>query len=168
MFVGDRTLEVAGEDGMVEVGFEQAIIATGSSPMPLPGFAVDGETVIGSREALAPRGGARQLVVIGGGYIGLELGTVYAKLGSEVTVVEFLPGLFPTMDPEVGKTLKRSLKKLGIKLHLSFEAMALEAGRPRSSLPPTARKSKLRLEADKVLVRIGRCPRTTLGLEEWA
>ena len=124
--------------------------------------------MIGPREALDLEEVPGKLVVIGAGYIGLELGTVYAKLGSEVTVVEFLPKLFPTMDPEVGKTLKRSLKKLGIKLHLSFEAMAVEAGSP--SIVVAAHREKeqaLRLEADKVLVSIGRVANSTgLGLED--
>ncbi|MCD4749771.1 MAG: dihydrolipoyl dehydrogenase [Thermoanaerobaculales bacterium] len=167
-FVSDRRLSVSQEEGPVEVEFEQAVIATGSSPMELTGFPIDGETVIGPREALSLQEVPQRLVVIGAGYIGLELGTVYRKLGAKVTVVEFLPEIFPTMDPEVGKTLKRSLKKLGVKLHLSHQAMTFEPGSPATVI--TAHRDKdeaLRIEADKVLVSIGRVANSKgLGLEE--
>jgi dihydrolipoamide dehydrogenase len=166
-FIDDRRLAVATDDGVIEIEFSQAVIATGSSPMPLKGFEVDGETVIGPKEALSLQEIPEKLVVIGAGYIGLELGTVFRKLGSEVTVVEFLPEIFPTMDPEVGKTLKRSLKKLGIKLHLSHQAQTLEPGSPAVVIAVDRDKDKpLRLEADKVLVSIGRVPNASgLGLE---
>lgn len=167
-FIDDRSLSVATDDGVVEVGFEQAIIATGSRPMDLPGFEVDGTTVIGPREALSLQEVPERLVVIGAGYIGLELGTVYAKLGSKVSVVEFLPDIFPTMDSEVGKTLKRSLKKLKVKLYLEHEAKAVESGEPAVVVARDRQKdTELRLEADKVLVSIGRVPNSeNLGLAE--
>ena len=84
-FSSDRALVVTTEDGQIEIQFEQAIIATGSRPMALDGFEHDGETVIGSTEALSLQSVPERLVVIGAGYIGLELGTVYAKLGSKVS-----------------------------------------------------------------------------------
>lgn len=167
-FIGDRRLAVRTDDGVVDLEFEQAVIATGSSPMPLNGFEVDGETVIGPTEALALQQIPEKLVVIGAGYIGLELGTVFRKLGSEVSVVEFLPDIFPTMDPDVGKTLKRSLKKLGIKLHLSHQALSLEQGSPSVVVAAHREKDEaLRLDADKVLVSIGRVPNSKdLGLDD--
>ncbi len=166
-FVDDRRLAVTTDDGVIELEFEQAVIATGSSPMDLPGFDIDGETVIGPKEALSLQEIPERLLVIGAGYIGLELGTVFRKLGSEVTVVEFLPEIFPTMDAEVGKTLKRSLKKLGIKLHLSHQALSLESGSPAVVIAAHRDKDQaLRLEADKVLVSIGRVHNASLmGLE---
>jgi len=164
-FIDDRRLAVATEDGVIEIEFSQAVIATGSSPMGLKGFEVDGETVIGPTEALSLQEIPKKLVVIGAGYIGLELGTVFRKLGSEVTIVEFLPEIFPTMDPEVGKTLKRSLKKLGIKVHLSHQAQTLESGSPAVVIAVDRDKdTTLRLEADKVLVSIGRVPNAS-GLD---
>jgi dihydrolipoamide dehydrogenase len=166
-FVDDRRLAVTTEDGVVELEFEQAVIATGSSPMELGGFEVDGETVIGPREALSLQKIPEKMVVIGAGYIGLELGTVFRKLGAEVTVVEFLPEIFPMMDSEVGKTLGRSLKKLGIKLRLNHRALRLEPGSPAVVVAvDQKRDQELRLEADTVLISIGRVPNSNgLGLD---
>jgi dihydrolipoamide dehydrogenase len=90
-FLSDRSLVVASEEDRVEIEFEQAVIATGSRPMALDGFPHDGEKIIGSTEALSLQAVPERLVIIGAGYIGLELGTVYAKLGSKVSIVEFLP-----------------------------------------------------------------------------
>jgi len=129
-FVSDRSLTVSSEDGRFEIEFEQAVIATGSRPMALEGFEHDGERIIGSTEALSLQAVPEKLVIIGAGYIGLELGSVYAKLGSQVSIVEFLPKVAPDLDPEVGKALTRQLKKLGVKLHLSHRAESFEAGDP--------------------------------------
>lgn len=167
-FIDDRHMEVTTDDGVIEIEFEQAVIATGSSPMSLPGFDIDGETVIGPGEALSLSEIPKKLVVIGAGYIGLELGTVFRKLGSEVSVVEFLPEIFPTMDADVGKTLTRSLKKLKVALHLNHQAQTLEPGAPSVVVAAHREKDQvLRLEADKVLVSIGRVPNSAgLGLED--
>ncbi len=165
-FLSDRSLAVETGDGTVEIEFEQAVIATGSSPMDLPGFERDEETVISARTALSLGRVPERLVVIGAGYIGLELGTVYAKLGSAVSVVEFLPDVFPALDPEAGQAIKRRLKKLGIALHLEHRAQAVEPGPPAvvTALGPGDRE--LKLEADAVLVSVGRVPNTAgLGLE---
>ncbi|MCP4900298.1 MAG: dihydrolipoyl dehydrogenase [bacterium] len=166
-FVSDRSLVVTSSDGRSEVEFEQAIIATGSSPMPLPGFDVDGKVVIGSREALDLSQIPQRLLVIGGGYIGLELGSVYAKLGSEVTVVEALPTLAPTLDPEVGQALTRRLKKLGVKLLLGHGAEELDGGEPAQVVVKGPDGEKTTLETDVVLVSIGRVPNSSgVGLED--
>jgi len=165
-FTGDRALVVDTDDGQAEVAFEQAVIATGSSPMVLPGFDFDGERVIGSREALDLGRVPGRLVVIGGGYIGLELGTVYAKLGSKVTVVEFLPTLLPGLDDEVGRALGRRLKQLGIDVKLSHKAASFEPGEP-STVVAEGPDGPVRLEADVVMVSVGRVPNSSgLGLEE--
>lgn len=166
-FLSDRSLSVEGEHGTFEIEFEQAVIATGSSPMTLPGFDVDGDLVIGPREALDLRDVPERLVVIGAGYIGLELGTVFSKLGAEVSVVEFLPSIFPTMEPEVGKAMKRSLKKLGIRVHLEHRAMGIEREDGQAVLVAAKGEKELRLSADKILLSIGRVPNSSgLGLEE--
>ena len=165
-FLSDRTLSVSTEDGRVEIEFEQAVIATGSRPMSLEGFPHDGERIIGSTEALSLQSIPERLVVIGAGYIGLELGSVYAKLGSRVSVVEFLPQVVPNLDPEVGKVLKRQLKKLGVKLHLEHRAEAFEAGEPSVVIARGPKDEELRLEADVVMVTVGRIPNSEgLGLE---
>ena len=165
-FRSDRSLAVETDDGTVEIEFEQAVIATGSSPMQLSGLEMDGEKVIGSAEALSLEQVPERLVVVGAGYIGLELGSVYAKLGSEVKIVEFLPELMPDLDPEVGRVLKRRLKKLGIELMLEHKAERFEDGDP-GHLVVSHEGEEKRLEADLVMVSVGRVPNTDgLGLEE--
>jgi dihydrolipoamide dehydrogenase len=165
-FTSDRTLEVHTDQGPQVVQFEQAVIATGSVPFPLPGFEVDGETVIGSREALSLQEVPRRLVVIGGGYIGLELGSVYRKLGAEVDVVEFFPELLLQHDPEVREVLTRRLKALGVGLHLGYKAMRLERGTPSRVVIQDKEGKESGLEADNVLVSVGRVPGVQgLGLD---
>lgn len=166
-FLSDRSLAVEGEDGVGEIEFEQAVIATGSSQMELPGFEVDGSRVIGSSEALSLPEVPNRLVVIGGGYIGLELGSVYAKLGSEVTIVEMLPSLVPSLDAEVGETLAKRLKQLGIKLLLGHRALKLEDGDPAAVVVEYSDGNTEKVSADIVLVSIGRVPNSAgLGLGE--
>jgi dihydrolipoamide dehydrogenase len=165
-FLTDRTLAVSSDDERVEIEFEQAVIATGSRPMELDGFALDGEKVIGSSEALSLQEVPEKLVIIGAGYIGLELGTVYRKLGSEVTIVEFLPAIVPNLDSEVAKALARQLKKLKVKLLLSHRAESFEAGEPSTVVARGPKDEEVRLEADVVMMTVGRVPNTeTLGLE---
>jgi dihydrolipoamide dehydrogenase len=165
-FISDRQVEVAGPDGVQLVQFEQAVIATGSVPFDLPGFLRDGETIIGSKEALSLKEVPGKLVVIGGGYIGLELGSVYRKFGSEVAVVEFFPELLGQHDPEVREALTRRLKALGIKLYLGHRAVSFEKGNPsKVTVQDKDGKSSV-LEAGKVLMSVGRIPNVQgLGLE---
>ncbi|MFV2073810.1 MAG: dihydrolipoyl dehydrogenase [Thermoanaerobaculales bacterium] len=165
-FLSDRSLVVASEDDRVEIQFEQAVIATGSRPMGLDGFARDGEKVIGASEALSPQRVPERFVVIGAGYIGLELGTVYAKLGSQVSIVEFLPAVAPDLDPEVGKALTRRLKKLGVKLFLGHRAQRFEAGDPSTVVATGPKGDEVRIEADVTMLSVGRVPNSAgLGLE---
>lgn len=165
-FESQRKIVVTSGDGRAEIEFEQAVIATGSSPMELPGFPIDGERVIGAREALSLDAVPEWLVVIGAGYIGLELGMVYGKLGSKVSVVEFLPDLFPTLEPEVAQAMKRRLKQLGVELHLSHRAHEFEPGEPSIVTALGPDDKELKLGADKVLVSVGRVANTAgLGLE---
>jgi len=165
-FLSDRSLAVASDDGRVEIEFEQAVIATGSRPMQLDGFPHDGEKIIGSSEALSLQKVPEKLVIIGAGYIGLELGIVYAKLGSQVSIVEFLPKVAPDLDAEVGKALTRQLKKLKIKLYLSHRAESFEPGDPSTVIARGPKDEELRLEADAVMTSVGRVPNSEdLGLE---
>ena len=167
-FISDRQLEVSGPEGPQTIQFEQAIIATGSVPFPLPGFQVDGETVIGSKEALSLKSVPGKLVVIGGGYIGLELGSVYRKLGAEVDVVEFFPELLLQHDVEVRELLTKRLKDLGVRLFLGHRAMGFEKGSPNKVRIQGASSGKeTLLDADKILVSVGRIPSVEgLGLKE--
>lgn len=165
--LSDRQIEVQGEGGAQAIQFEQAIIATGSVPFPLPGFPVDGETVIGSKEALSLKEIPKRLVVIGGGYIGLELSSVYRKLGAEVDLVEFFPELVPQHDVEVREVLTRRVKDLGIRLHLGHKALGFEKGRPAKVRIQDGEGKESLLEADKILVSVGRVPSVEgLGLKE--
>ncbi len=164
-FISDRALTVATEEGPLEIQFESAIIATGSRPMELEGFESDGERIIGSTEALSLQSVPQRMVVIGAGYIGLELGSVYAKLGAKVSVVEFLPELVPALDREVAKALEKRLKQLDIDLYLSHRAEGFEPGDP-GVVVAQGPDGEIRLEADAVLMSVGRVPNTDgLGLD---
>ena len=166
-FLTDRSLQVSGADGVTEVQFESAVIATGSSAMELPNLPFDGERVIGSSEALSLQEVPSRLVVVGAGYIGLELGTVYAKLGSEVTVVEFLPEILPGLDRDAAKALQRRLKKLKVKLLLNHRAESYDGGDDPALVVTGPDDQEIRIPADLVMMSVGRVPRSAgLGLED--
>jgi dihydrolipoamide dehydrogenase len=166
-FKDAHTLLVKGQGGEEPVGFDQAVIATGSRPFFLKGFEPDGEVVVGSRQALAFTEVPERLLVIGGGYIGLELGIAWAKFGTKVTVVEMMDTLLPGSPKELSKVVERRIKKLGVEVHLNTPARALERGKGKAVLKASDREGAERtFEADRVLVTIGRKPNTEgLGLE---
>jgi dihydrolipoamide dehydrogenase len=165
-FASDRSLSVSTEDGQGEVEFQQAVIATGSEAMQLPGLRFDGRRVVGSSEVLSLNEVPDRLAVIGAGYIGLELGTVYAKLGSKVTVVEFLPEIVPGLDRDVAKALQRQLKKLGVKLLLEHRAESFVDGDEPALVTTGPDGAEVRVPADLVMMSVGRVPRSRdLGLE---
>ena len=145
------------------------VIATGSESIPLPGLEVDEKTIVSSTGALELDKVPGHLVVIGGGYIGLELGSVWLRLGAKVTVVEFLDKLVASMDNEIGKTFERVLGKQGMKFRLKTKvtgAQKTENG-VTLTLEPAAGGASETLAADVVLVAIGRRPYYEgLGLEE--
>jgi len=161
------------EAGKVKVGEEvheakSIIIASGSEPSALPGVEVDEKVVVTSTGALTLNKVPKKLVVIGAGVIGLELGSVYARLGAEVTVVEFLDAITPGMDPEVQKTFQRTLKKQGIKFVMGAAVQKTEATKTKAKVYYKLRKddSEHVLDADTVLVATGRKPYVEgLGLE---
>jgi dihydrolipoamide dehydrogenase len=161
-FTGPSTVAVEG-NSPVEVSGKRFLIATGSSPATIPGVAFDGNRIGSSTEALAYSEIPARLVVIGAGVIGLELGSVWRRLGSKVTVLEYLDRILPEMDEEIAKTAARSFKKqgmdirtrakvMGAQVHDGYCVVEVEGGEP--------------LQADKVLVAVGRRPHTEgLGLE---
>lgn len=166
-FSSDRTIGIDTREGPVTVEFEDAIIATGSSPLELPGFPVDNHLVIGSREALSLEEIPQRLLVIGGGYIGLELGSVFRKLGSNVTIVESLPDPVPSQDKEVIEVLKQRLQELEIKLYLQHRAETLEPGAPARVHLRGPDGEMIPVATDKILVSIGSSPNSHgLGLKE--
>lgn len=155
-------------NGSESYKFEHAIIATGSRPVELEALPFDGEVVLNSTQALALEEVPARLAVVGGGYIGLELGTVFAKLGSKVTVIEATPQLLPGTDPELVRVLARSLKKLGVDVHLQTLAQKVERTDQgaRLHLASSRDGQETTLDVDRVLVTVGRRPNSEgLGLE---
>lgn len=162
-------VKITKEDGSSEViETKYAIIATGSKPSNLPFINLDKERIITSTEALKLKEIPKKLIVIGGGVIGLELGSVYLRLGSEVTVVEFMDKIIPGMDGALSKELNKVLRKQGMKFELSTAVSAVE--RNGDSVKVTAKNKKgeeVTFEGDYVLVSVGRKPYTEgLGLEK--
>jgi dihydrolipoamide dehydrogenase len=159
--------------GQVKVGDEiheakNIIIASGSEPSSLPGIEVDEKTVVTSTGALELGKIPKKMVVIGAGVIGLELGSVYARLGSEVTVIEFLDAITPGMDAETAKTFQKLLTKQGLKFILGAAVQAVATKNNKASVTYKLRKddSEHTVDADTVLVSTGRKPFTAgLGLE---
>ena len=159
--------------GQVKVGDEvhtakNIVIATGSEPSSLPGVTVDEQTVVTSTGALALPKIPKSMVVIGAGVIGLELGSVYARLGTEVTVVEYLDAITPGMDGEVAKAFQRILAKQGLKFILGAAVQGVDTAKSGATVRYKLRKddSEASLKADVVLVATGRRPYTAgLGLE---
>lgn len=159
--------------GEVTVGDEihtakNIVIATGSEPSSLPGVTVDEKVVVTSTGALSLKKVPKKMVVIGAGVIGLELGSVYSRLGSEVTVVEFLDQVTPGMDGEICKTFQRSLKKQGLKFVMGAAVQKVDATKTKAKVTYKLRKkdTEATIDADVVLVATGRKPYTEgLGLE---
>jgi len=162
-------VEVKSADGTVRtLATEHIVIATGSDVTPLPGVAIDEARIVSSTGALALESVPRRLVVVGAGYIGLELGSVWRRLGSEVTVVELLDRIAPGLDGEIAKQFQRILQRQGIRFLLS--AMVAGVDRSDEALHVHVESSKgtaQTIDADVLLVAIGRRPFTDkLGLDE--
>ena len=167
---GAGTVEVRKDDGSTETIETKAIvIATGSEVATLPGMDVDEKTIVSSTGALVLPEVPKKLVVIGAGVIGLELGSVYRRLGSEVEVVEYLDRILPGLDGEISKTFHRMLEKQGFVFHLGQKVSKVEPTNAGAAVTfaPAGGGEERRLDADVVLVATGRRPVTEgLGLEE--
>ncbi|WP_019051679.1 dihydrolipoyl dehydrogenase [Sphingobium xenophagum] len=166
-FTGANTVAVGGET----VTAKNIVIATGSSVMPLPGVEVDnaGGQIVDSTGALELDKVPGHLVVVGGGVIGLELGSVWRRLGSKVTVVEYLDQILPGMDGEIRKEANKIFKKQGFEYRLGTKVTGAKAGKKGVTLTvePAAGGAAETIEADVVLVSIGRRPNTDgLGLDK--
>lgn len=167
--VDKNTIKITAADGEEKsITTEKVIIATGSKPTPLPFAPFDKKRIISSTEALELKEIPKHLIVIGGGVIGMELGSVYARIGSKVTVVEFLDSLIPTMDGTMGKELLKVAKKLGMEVHLGHKVTALENKGKEVELKAEDKSGKqIELKGDYCLVSIGRRPYTEgLGLDK--
>lgn len=166
-FKDKNTVTITSGKDKKEITSGKIIIATGSKPASLPFIEIDKKRVITSTEALELKEVPKHMIVIGGGVIGMELGSVYARLGSKVSVVEFLDNLIPSMDGTMGKELQKVLKKLGFDIYLSHKVTAVKATAKEVTITAENQKGEnIELKGDYCLVSIGRKPYTEgLGLE---
>jgi dihydrolipoamide dehydrogenase len=143
------------------------ILATGSSPVAIPGLEFDGKHIVSSTEALMFKTVPKHLGIVGGGYIGLELGSVWLRLGSKVTVVEMLPQIATTMDGQVARALDRILRNQGMNIRLNTRVTEAKISRNKVNITLEADDKKEIASCDRLLVSVGRRPLTqNLGLEE--
>ncbi|MCP5529909.1 MAG: dihydrolipoyl dehydrogenase [Opitutaceae bacterium] len=163
-FVDGKTIQVAASTSEpITLTAKNIVIATGSAPVELPFMKFDGETIVSSDHAIAFTEVPKKLVVVGGGAIGLELGSVWARLGSDVTVVEFLPQIAGTADADVVRNFTRILQKQGLKIEVNAKVTGFKSGK----LTAERDGKPLEFAADKVLVSVGRRPFTDgLGLDK--
>jgi len=166
-FVDDNTIAIKKEKEETKISAEKIIIATGSKPTELPFAKFDKERIISSTEALKLKEVPKKMIVIGAGVIGLELGSVYARLGSEVTVVEYLDKAIPGYDSAMSKEITKSLKKLGIKFNFSHKVNDVSSDGKKVSVTATDKKdNEVKFEGDYCLVAVGRSAYTeNLGLD---
>jgi dihydrolipoamide dehydrogenase len=166
VFTSPHEVRVQGEYESQRIRFQKAIVATGSRPVELGVLPFDHELVCDSTDALAWTELPQHLLVVGGGYIGLELGTVYRKLGSQVTVLEATPNLLPGTDPALVRVVARRLSDLGVRVELRTQAKGVRREGSRAVVEAEGPNGPLTLEADRVLVTVGRQPNSQgLGLE---
>jgi len=173
MLMGTAVLTAAGKltvttaEGSVKINSKHIVIATGSRPIEIPGFSTANERIMDSTKALAISEVPERMVVIGGGYIGLELGSVLNKLGSKITVVEMADQLLPGFDKEVVKVIARKLKKAKVDVKLKSKALGWEEGEKGAIVHIETPKGKESIKADAILVTVGRFPNSeNLGLEK--
>jgi dihydrolipoamide dehydrogenase len=168
-FVNKNTIEITADDAKkIQIETVKTIIATGSKPSSLAGIEIDKKRIITSTEALQLTEIPKHLVIIGGGVIGLELGSVYARLGAKVSVVEFTGGIISTMDASLGKELQKSLKKIGFEFYFNHKVTSASAkGKEVIITADNAKGEKIELKGDYCLVSVGRKPYTdNLGLDK--
>lgn len=161
-FNNKQEVNLLGPDGTnSKITSDYFIIATGSKPSTLPGISIDKKRIITSTEALALNEKPRSLVIIGGGVIGVEMASIYSRIGTRVTIIEFADSLIPSMDKELGKELKKILSKSGIEILLSSKVQSVE-NKGNSTLTNyiDANNTLQEIEADYCLVAVGRKPNT--------
>lgn len=166
-FSSSEEIKISSEDGEKTLEFDKAVIASGSKPVELPGLPFDRDEVIESREFLDLKQLPERLVVVGAGYIGMEIGTTCAKLGSEVTVIEMKDQILPGNDKRLVRPVKKKLDKLGIEFHSNLKASKIDSDNGEQLLIAESKSGDVKeFSFDKCLVAVGRKPRTdSLGLE---
>ena len=166
IFVSKNELRVEGKSDVNKVKFKDAIIATGSHEIEIPGFPFKDELVISSKDALDLKEIPANLVIIGGGYIGTEMGTVYGKLGSNVTIIEAMDRLIPSLQESIVSVVANKLKEFNVKTILKAKALGYESRDGKAIVKISVDGKESVVEADKVLVVVGRKPNTEgIGLE---
>ncbi len=164
---GQQSLQEAAPESLVTLLAQKVILAAGSEASSLPGLAFDGQVIVSAREALSFERVPEHLVVAGGGFIGLELGSVWRRLGSQVTVMEMLPNILPNMDRQAADLLYRSLRKQGIQFKLSTRITGVRRNGSKAIVQFDSGTGNEELDCDNLLVAVGRRPLTAgLGLEE--
>ena len=167
-FVDKNTIKITPTKGdATEIKTDKVIIATGSKPADLPFAKIDKKRILSSTEALTLKEVPKHLIVIGGGVIGMELGSVYARIGSKVTVVEFMDKIIPTMDSTMGKELMRATKKIGIEFKINHKVTGVKSTAKEVTVTAEDKKGNaVEIKGDYCLMAIGRKPYTEgLGLE---
>lgn len=166
-FLSKNEIKITSNNGESTLRSHHTIIATGSKPASLPGVDFDKKRIISSTEVLSLKEIPKHMIVIGGGVIGLELGSVYARLGSKVSVLEFMDGLIPTMDRTMGKELQKSLRTLGFQYYFKHKVKSATAkGKSVKVIAENAKGENVEIEGDICLLAVGRKPYTDgLGLE---
>lgn len=166
-FTGPKTIEVTGKDGKKTIEFDDAIIAVGARPISLPGFEFDEVQICSARGGVNVATLPKTLTIIGAGVIGLELGTVYAKLGSEVTVIEFMPQAMTGIDADLVRPVMRRLEKLGVKFVFNAKAKAAVKKGKNVEVSYEVDGKVQTQSAEKVLVAVSFRPNTeNVGLEK--
>src|SRR5262249_22442126 len=162
--IDGKTVEVSGDDGATRITCEHLLLAAGSREVELPGLPFGG-SVVSSTMALSPTSLPRRLAVIGAGYIGLELGVAYRKLGADVIVIEALERVLPAYDADLVKPVAAALKRFGIEVRVGSTVESLDAGGDAVRVKD-ARGDESQIACDRVLVAVGRRPHTEgWGLE---
>ncbi len=159
-FADASSVEIEADGKKQTVSGKNIVIATGSSPVELPFLKFDGKTVVNSDHAIAFDQVPKKLAVVGAGAIGLELGSVWSRLGSEVTVVEFLPRVAATFDADISKLLERLLKKQGLSFELGTKVTGMKKDKKTTLLTAEKDGKELTIPADIILVAVGRAPNT--------
>jgi len=162
-FISDKKISVKGEDGKKkEIEAKNIIIATGSEAMPMPNVEFDEKTIVSSTGALSLKEVPKSLVVVGGGYIGLEMGSVWSRLGAEVNVIEFLDHITPGMDREISEEFMKILKKQSIKFHLNRKVTSIKKTNNGVQISTSDKNGDSKeINCDVALISIGRKPFTS-------
>ena len=166
-FISPNTIEVKGSAGTQTIQFKNAVIATGSRPASIPGFDVDQELVLDSTGGLSQNEAPKTMLCVGGGYIGMELGTFYAKVGTKVTIVEAGPQILGIVDADLVRVVEKNLKKRGVEILTATTVKAVKKNAKNVEVTFADASGEKKQTFDKVLVTIGRTPNSeNLGLDK--